>query len=66
MSTLEDGERMLWDNNGTSMESPRHSRTICGRLTLLTFKATEDQPISDAQLPTQDGGNFSDTKAQQL
>jgi hypothetical protein len=62
MSTLEDGERMPWDNNGTSMESQRLSRIIFGRLILLISRATVDQAISDVPLPTQDGGNSSDTE----
>jgi hypothetical protein len=53
---------MPWVNNGISMESLKLLRITYGRLTHLTFKATVDQIILDALLPTQDGGNFSDTK----
>jgi hypothetical protein len=58
----EDGERMLWDNNGSSMKSQRLSRTTNGSLTHLTFKEMEHQLTLDVLLPTQDGGNFSDIK----
>jgi hypothetical protein len=53
---------MLLLNSGTSMRSPRPSRITTGRATHLTFKEMEDLPISDVPLPTQDGGNSSDTK----
>jgi hypothetical protein len=66
MSTLEDGERMLWVNNGTSMVSQRPSRTTFGRLTHLTSNQTVVHPTSDVPLPTQDGGNFSDTEIHTL
>jgi hypothetical protein len=49
-------------NNGTSITFQRQSRTTNGNHTLLTSNLMEDQPISDAPLPTQDGGNSSDTK----
>lgn len=62
MSISEDGERMQWVNNGTSMEFQRQSKTIFGRLTPLTFNLMEDQITSDVQLQTLDGGSFSDTK----
>jgi hypothetical protein len=62
MSGREDGERMLLDNNGSSMKSLRLSRITNGSLTHLTFKEMEHQLMSDVLLPTQDGGNFSDTK----
>jgi hypothetical protein len=62
MSTSEDGERMPWVNNGTLMVFPRLSRTIFGRLTHLISNPTEVQAISDVLLPTQDGGNSSDTR----
>jgi len=61
-----DGERMSEPNNGTSMKSLRLSRTTTGRLTHLISNPTEDQAISDALLPTQDGGRCSDTKVPQL
>jgi len=61
-----DGETMLEHNNGTSMESLRPSRTTTGSLTHLIFNQMVDQPISDAQLPTQDGGNSSDMKVDSL
>jgi hypothetical protein len=48
------------------MESQRPSRTTTGNLILLISNLTVDQLISDAQLPTQDGGNSSDTKVPQL
>jgi hypothetical protein len=44
MSILEDGERMLWVNNGSSMVSQRPLRVTSGRLTLLIFNQMEDQP----------------------
>jgi hypothetical protein len=65
-SGLRDGERMLLPSSGTSMVSPRLSRTITGNHTHLTFNQTEDHPTSDVPLPTQDGGNSSDTKVPQL
>jgi hypothetical protein len=43
------------------MESLRPSETTTGSPTLSTSKVTEDLPTSDAQLPTQDGGNYSDS-----
>jgi len=58
----EDGERMLWDNNGSSMKSQRLSRITNGRITHLTSKEMEHQLTLDAPLPTQDGGNSLDTK----
>jgi len=57
---------MLLLNNGSSMKSQRPSRITTGSLTHLTFSQTEDQAMSDAQLPTQDGGNSSSTKVLQL
>jgi len=57
-------ERMLWDNNGTSTEYPRPLRITNGSLTHLISKVMVDPQIWDAQLPTQDGGNYSDTKMQ--
>jgi hypothetical protein len=65
-SGLRDGETMLKLNNGTSMVSQRPSRTTTGSPTLLTFRATVDPQISDAQLPTQDGGKSSDMKVDTL
>jgi hypothetical protein len=62
MSPLEDGERMRWVNSGISMESLRLSRTISGRLTLLTSNQMVDHQTLDVLQPTQDGGNSSDTK----
>jgi hypothetical protein len=53
---------MLRPSNGTSMESLRPSRIITGSLIHLISNQMEDQPISDVPLPTQDGGNSSDTK----
>jgi len=66
MSHSRDGEPTPDNNNGSSMRSQRPSRTTTGSLTHLTSNPMEDQPISDVQLPTQDGGNFSDTKEPQL
>jgi hypothetical protein len=63
MSCSEDGERMQWVNNGTSMVFPRPSRTTFGKLIHLTSNPTVDQPTLDVQLLTLDGGNFSDTRA---
>jgi hypothetical protein len=48
------------------MRSPRQSRTTTGSLTHSTFNPTEDHLTSDVPLPTQDGGNSSSTKDQQL
>jgi hypothetical protein len=66
MSGSRDGETTLKPNNGTSMESQRPSRTTTGDPTLLTSNQTEDQAISDAPLPTQDGGNSSDMRVASL
>jgi hypothetical protein len=49
-------------NNGSSMKNPRPSRTTTGRATHLTSNLMVVQAMLDAQLPTQDGGNSSDTK----
>jgi hypothetical protein len=62
MSTSEDGERMPWVNNGTSMVSQRQSRTTFGRLTLSISNLTVDLQTSDVLLLTLDGGNCLDTK----
>jgi hypothetical protein len=64
-SGLRDGETTREHSNGTSTVSPRPSRTTTGNLTLLIFNPTEDHQTSDALLPTQDGGKFSDTKVPQ-
>jgi len=66
MSHSRDGEPTPDNNNGSSMRSQRPSRTTTGSLTHLTSNPMEDQPTSDVQVPTQDGGNFSDTKEPQL
>jgi hypothetical protein len=58
----EDGELTLKPNNGTSMESPRLSRITTGNHTHLISNQTVDQPMSDALLPTQDGGKCGDLK----
>jgi len=63
MSGLEDGERTLLPNNGTSMRSQRPSRTTNGSHTHLISKETEDLPTLDAQPLIQDGGNYSRKKA---
>jgi hypothetical protein len=65
MSGSRDGERMLLLNNGTSMRSQRPSRTTTGRATHSISNPMVDQPMSDAQPPTQDGGKCSDTKVPQ-
>lgn len=44
------------------MVYPRQSRVTNGNLIHLIFNQMEDQPIFDAQLQTQDGGNSSDSK----
>jgi hypothetical protein len=62
MLISEDGERMQWDSNGTSMEFQRLSRAIFGKLIHLIFNPTEVQQISDVQPQIQDGGNSSDTE----
>jgi hypothetical protein len=62
MSGSRDGERMLLPNSGTSMKSPRLSKTTTGSLTHLTFKETEILTTLDAQPQIQDGGKCSDTK----
>jgi len=61
-----DGEETSEPSNGTSMKSQRPSRTTTGDLTHLISQETEDQPMLDAPLPTQDGGKSSDTKVLQL
>jgi hypothetical protein len=66
MSGSRDGERMSKPNNGTSMESARLSETTTGNLTPSTSRATVTATTSDALPPTQDGGNFSDTKTVML
>jgi hypothetical protein len=48
------------------MVFPRLSRTTTGSHTHSISNPTEDPPISDAQLPTQDGGNYSDSKEDTL
>jgi hypothetical protein len=62
----EDGELTPRLNNGTSMVSQRPSRTTTGSLIHLTSNPTVDQPMSDALLLTQDGGNSGDTKVVSL
>jgi hypothetical protein len=57
---------MLEHSNGTSMESPRPSRTTTGNHTLLTSNQMVDQPMSDVPLPTQDGGNSGELKEDTL
>ena len=66
MSGREDGEPTLRPSNGTSMASPRHSRTTTGSHTHLISNPTEDQPTSDAQPQTQDGGNSGEPKEDTL
>jgi hypothetical protein len=44
------------------MKSPRPSKTTNGSHTHLTSKEMEHQQMLDVPQPTQDGGNFSDTK----
>jgi len=58
----EDGDTIPQPNNGSSMVFPRPSRTTNGSLTHLISNPTVVQPMSDALLPTQDGGNCGDTK----
>jgi hypothetical protein len=62
MSGSEDGERMLWVNNGTLMKSPRLSRVNSGSHTHLISKEMEDQQMLDVQLQIADGGNSSRRK----
>jgi hypothetical protein len=54
------------NNNGILMEFQRPLRTTTGSHTQLISNQTVDHPISDVQLPIQDGGNSSDTKVPQL
>jgi hypothetical protein len=61
-----DGERMLLLNSGILMEFQRPLRTTTGSHIHLISSQTVVHPISDALLPTQDGGNSSDTKVPQL
>jgi hypothetical protein len=49
-------------NNGSSTQSPRHSRTITGSLTHSTSK----DPMLDANQLLQDGGNCSRNKVNSL
>jgi hypothetical protein len=49
-------------NNGSSMKFQRPSRITTGRVILWTSKETVDQPTLDVPQPTQDGGNYSDTR----
>jgi hypothetical protein len=44
-SGSEDGERMPWVNNGSSMRFPRLSRVSNGNIIHLISKETEDQPM---------------------
>jgi hypothetical protein len=53
-------------NNGTSMVSPRLSRTTTGNLIHLISNPMVDQPISDVPLPTQDGGKSLEMKEDSL
>jgi hypothetical protein len=62
MLISEDGERMPLVNNGISMLFQRQSKTISGKLILLTSKVTVDQAISDVLQPIQDGGNSLDIR----
>jgi len=55
-----DGERMLWDNNGTSIVSLRPSRISNGNHIHSTFRAMVEAPMSDVPQPTQDGGKCGD------
>jgi hypothetical protein len=57
-----DGETTLKPSNGTSMESLRLSRTTTGNPIHSTSNPMEDPQISDAQPPTQDGGNSSELR----
>jgi hypothetical protein len=49
-------------SNGTSMVSLRPLRATCGSHTHLISNLTVDQQMSDALLPTQDGGKCGDLK----
>jgi hypothetical protein len=53
-------------NNGTSIISPRPSRTTTGNLTHSISNPMETQATSDVPLLTQDGGNSSDTEEHSL
>jgi hypothetical protein len=55
-----DGERMLLPNNGSSMKFQRPLRTTTGNHTHLISKEMVTLQMQDAQLPTQDGGNYLD------
>jgi hypothetical protein len=58
---LRNGETIVV-SNGTSMVSLRPLRAMPGNLTLLISNLTVDQQMSDALLPTQDGGKCGDLK----
>jgi len=60
MLSKRDGETTSGNNNGSSIMSPRPSRTTTGRVTHSTSNPTEVHPTSDALLPTQDGGRSSE------
>jgi hypothetical protein len=62
MSGSRDGEEILQPSSGSSMRFPRPSRITTGSHTLLISRATVTVAISDAPLPTQDGGRCSITK----
>jgi hypothetical protein len=62
MLLLRDGEIIQNPNNGSSTVSPRPSRTTTGNHILLTSNLMEDQPMLDALLLIQDGGNFGRMK----
>jgi len=48
------------------MESQKLLRTTTGNHIHLTYNQTVDLPTLDVQLPTQDGGNFSDMRITML
>jgi hypothetical protein len=66
MSGSRDGERAPLNNNGSSMKYPRPLRATTGRATHLISNQTVDQLMLDVPLPTQDGGNSSNTKELKL
>jgi hypothetical protein len=58
----EDGERMLWANNGSLIQFPKLSSPNNGNITHLTSKETVAPLTLDVLLPIQDGGNSSELK----
>jgi hypothetical protein len=67
MSDLEDGINQEYDNrHSNSIKYPRPLNLNTTRAIHLVSTAMEDHPVLELLQPTQDGGNFSDTKTDSL